>query len=738
MKERNQAFRIVKLFGKAVAVAIGMTCFNATAQSIIINGINQSFIQNSNDILFQTDNRAGVAYGASISGAVTTTQNNQGHLSGNGQNSYGSIGANNQAIRLFEVTSGTNNVNGGLYALSTNLLWDGSTTVAGAAITDVTFLAAASLTLNGGLTGTLLMNGAAGTVNLGNGQTITGNVDSPMQMYSGSALNFLGTGTVTGSVIFIDNVRVGVAGASTFINGTLAMVGGSHLDLGSGTLTVGTLSSPGLMSMNVTATGNGTSFTSNGKIVATTGSMSGFELLTVNMNGGVANGAKFKLIDFANGSNAKTLMSNHIFTNSATLTFSAQSGNHAGTALDSTAGTAGEDLWVLASFSGGGSGADYGSSGNLGSNNPAMGAANALSNIANDTGGLGDMQTVINTFNMYSAEQLASEIRKLAPISNNSLAEAVTGAINSSFATISQRLRGLRDAQTETSANFGLASGDEARSSSFWLKGFGAIGKQDAKDFYNGYKANSAGVSLGADTLVGASDLRLGAAFSYAGTGVDQQDERTGDSTNIKSSQGTLYASQEFGSAYLDGLLAYARHDYKSHRATALSRTASADWNGTQWSARIDTGYRIPLGATTLTPLASLTWSRLKQDAYTESGAGALNLNVDAASTTRLRSGLGTRLQADTFIGGMAVKPEARLVWFHDFKDAGTDTTSSYTGGGASFSTPGQKIEKDALNIGLGMTVQPNKLARISLNYDFEGRSGYQSHAVQLTGRWDF
>jgi hypothetical protein len=38
----------------------------------------------------------------------------------------------------------------------------------------------------------------------------------------------------------------------------------------------------------------------------------------------------------------------------------------------------------------------------------------------------------------------------------------------------------------------------------------------------------------------------------------------------------------------------------------------------------------------------------------------------------------------------------------------------------------------------LGMTVQPNKLAKISLSYDFEGRSGYQSHALQLTGRWDF
>ncbi|MCB4361073.1 autotransporter outer membrane beta-barrel domain-containing protein [Quatrionicoccus australiensis] len=617
-----------------------------------------------------------------------------------------------------------------------------------------------TIKLNGGLIGNINFNNKAGTVVLANNQNLTGDVQNTGNTVTGSTLTFAGSSVVKGNVAGVDVINAGVDGSVVSVSGSLAantlnMTGSGTLntaggmtlsgaltlgssgtlELGSGTSKVGEFNSSSLGWIKVDAAGNGSAFTSNGKIVARAGSMSGYELLTVNMTGGVANGAKFRLIDFTGGMNAKTLMSKHVSTNSATLTFTAQSGDNDGNKLNSAEGAAGEDLWVLASAA---SGANYTSSGNVTSSNPSASAGNVLSNIANTNGGTGDMQTVVNTFNMYSAAQLNSEVQKLAPVSNNALTSASLSTVNAGLSTVSGRLANLRGEQLASAGQTGLSAGDDERGRSVWLKGFGSWGQQDAKDAYSGYKANSAGVSLGADTLVGASNLRLGAAFSYAGTGVAQQDQRHGDGTNITSYQGTFYAMKEFGAAYVDGLLAYARHDYKSHRATALSRTASGNWSGTQLSARLDSGYRIPLGVTTVTPLASLEWSQLKQDAYTETGAGALNLNVDAASNTRLRSGLGARLQADTFVAGMAVKPEARVVWFHDFKDAGTDTTSTYTGGGASFLTPGQKIEKDAINLGLGVTVQPNKLAKFSLNYDFEGRSGYQSHALQLSGRWDF
>jgi outer membrane autotransporter protein len=348
------------------------------------------------------------------------------------------------------------------------------------------------------------------------------------------------------------------------------------------------------------------------------------------------------------------------------------------------------------------------------------------------------MQTVVNTFNIYSASQLNSEVQKLAPATNDSMFNSSFTATGAAMGTVSTRLAVLRGDQLATTGDTGISAGDEALNASFWMKGFGSKGSQDAKDVYNGYNTSSTGLAFGADREVSDNGLRIGAAFSYANSTIKQQDSHVGDNANIKSYQASLYGMQEFGAAYVDATLAYTSHGYNSNRLAALARTAKGEWRGDQYTARADAGYRIPMGAVAVVPMASLEWSHLNQDRYTETGAGALNLNVNDSSATRLKSGLGARVLGEALIGSMLVKPEARLMWLHDFKSNGTDTTSSFTGGGASFSTPGQNIASNTANIGLGLTMQPNKQTTVGMSYDFEGRSGYQGHALQLTGRWDF
>lgn len=269
------------------------------------------------------------------------------------------------------------------------------------------------------------------------------------------------------------------------------------------------------------------------------------------------------------------------------------------------------------------------------------------------------------------------------------------------------------------------------------MKGFGAWDKADMRDGFNGYKAASGGLSFGADTEL-ANDWTLGGAFTHAATTVDQQDARVGDNTRIKSYQLTGYAMKDFGPVYLDAMLSYARHDNDTRRATALGRTATGNFDGDQWSARVAGGYRIAMGGTQFVPLASLEWSTLKQKAYTETGAGTLSLSYSGTTTDSLKLGLGARLSGETTWGATTVMPEAHVIAFHDFGDARTDTTASFTGGGAAFTTNGQAIVRNSYNMGGSLAFLTGRTSKITVGYDYEGRSGFKGHSVQLTGRWAF
>lgn len=262
--------------------------------------------------------------------------------------------------------------------------------------------------------------------------------------------------------------------------------------------------------------------------------------------------------------------------------------------------------------------------------------------------------------------------------------------------------------------------------------------KAGMRDGFDDYQANSGGLSLGADTEI-ADDWTVGGAFTHAATAIDQQDTRSGDSTRIKSYQLTGYAMKDFGAAYLDAVLSFTRHDNTTQRATALNRTASGNFDGDQWSARLAGGYRMPLGGKTqLIPLASLEWSTLKQKAYTETGAGALNLSYQGTTTDSLKLGLGARLSGETAWGATTAIPEVHAIALHDFGDARTDTTASFTGGGAAFTTTGQTIRRNSYNLGGSVALLTGRSSKVTIGYDLEGRSGFKGHSAQITGRWMF
>lgn len=436
----------------------------------------------------------------------------------------------------------------------------------------------------------------------------------------------------------------------------------------------------------------------------------------------LTSGTQFKIVDAAAGGSIGTLTASNITTNSTAFKF---------TQVTST-----EDLIVQAVAN-----AVFGTTTPI--TGTGKGAADILDALAPTA--TGDMATAIAALQALSGGTLQREAARLAPLVNTANPASIMAAARVVLNAIGARLGNLRSvggglnlAAADSGPITGMAAGNETPRHGLWLKGFGANNDQNARDGFDGYKAKTAGLAFGLDRELD-NGWTIGAALSHASTSVGIRDTRAGDSTGIRSVQLTGYASRELGEGYLDAMVSYAKHRNRASRQTALSRVATGNFDTDQLAAQIGGGWRIPLAAKlTLTPNASLQWSEMRQSAYTETGAGALSLAYQANKSTRWQSGIGAKLthEGDTAHG--AVRTDVHATWLHDFKDAAVDTTAAYTGGGASFMTPGQKLKKDGLALGVGLTWQAGQNAKVSLGYDAEKRPGFLGQSVQVTGRWAF
>lgn len=285
----------------------------------------------------------------------------------------------------------------------------------------------------------------------------------------------------------------------------------------------------------------------------------------------------------------------------------------------------------------------------------------------------------------------------------------------------------------------GLLDGGPSHTHGVWAKLFGAHGDQSAQDNFAAFGVNTWGMTVGADSLLESSWI-VGGALSYAKTDVGMRDFRARDSTGIKTYQAMAYASRDFGAWYLDSMAAYAYQRYDSTRNTTVSGTATGSFNGDQIAARVLAGHPVPLTSkATLTPLAGLEWQHLDQNGYTETGAGALSLNVQGRSAERLRSTLGAKLETALELSdGTKLKPSVHVAWMYDFKNSGVDTTATFVGGGPAFVTPGQALAPNSFNVGAALAIQRSRNFTLTLQVDGEKSTGFTSYAGQAVGQWRF
>jgi uncharacterized protein with beta-barrel porin domain len=240
-----------------------------------------------------------------------------------------------------------------------------------------------------------------------------------------------------------------------------------------------------------------------------------------------------------------------------------------------------------------------------------------------------------------------------------------------------------------------------------WLKAFGYFGDQDADGAFVGYSSRIYGAMAGFDMPID-DGTRAGIGVGYARNTIDGK-VFTAD-TDFNTYQVTAYAAHEEGPMYVEGDVSFGFNQYTGSRQiifTGLDRTADASYNGKDITAFVAAGYHFFSDGFTITPLASLQFTNLGLDGYTETGAGDIDLQVNSQNYNFLESGLGVKFARPFDLGDATnLLPEMHFKWLYEIINPTFQNTAALdVAGSPSFTTPGFTPDNSTFDIGGGVAL---------------------------------
>lgn len=318
---------------------------------------------------------------------------------------------------------------------------------------------------------------------------------------------------------------------------------------------------------------------------------------------------------------------------------------------------------------------------------PSNDAALKLGTIAADGVALGDMQTALTLLDLDdfgygdTAANLAVEVKRLAPIANNSMILAgfdgldlVAGASDYRFAARRGNWSGQRD---KLSSIWARTLSSRTQSS-----GSVATPPADSQDVagHDGFGIRSNGVSLGWDRA--GKDSLFGLSFARLTSHITQADDRAGEHSELDYDLYTAYLQLNDRYGFFQLSATRGTGDIEGDRKTAVDRVAQHVIPVDSTAMRVKAGRRFDLadGRSAITPYAVIGTADYEQANYQEAGAGALSLNVAAQKVSRSTTELGVNLSHKRrLFGRKSLHNLSVAVGNHDV-DQDLTVTAHYTG----------------------------------------------------------
>jgi len=262
---------------------------------------------------------------------------------------------------------------------------------------------------------------------------------------------------------------------------------------------------------------------------------------------------------------------------------------------------------------------------------------------------------------------LPSDFTKISPESLTAFYEISFSAANIQRLSLESRLEDIRNdsgSASGTGATVYLEDKADGKSSKnppmlppvqekrwdFWSTSFGDFVHVDSDFNARGYKFTTGGIDLGIDYRL-TDHLAFGLIGSYAHT---WSDLRPG-SIDVDSGRGGLYATYFNRCFYVNGGIYGGYNSYDSSRP-GLQGNANGNSDGAEFSTFVSGGYDFHFGHLTVGPIASLQYTNVYVDGFSEKGSLA-PLSIHSDSEESLRSDVGFRASYQRQVGTVHIEP---------------------------------------------------------------------------------
>jgi outer membrane autotransporter protein len=331
------------------------------------------------------------------------------------------------------------------------------------------------------------------------------------------------------------------------------------------------------------------------------------------------------------------------------------------------------------------------------------------------------MSGVMTALNNLSGAAQANAIAQTLPAITGAASQATTGTMQALNQIVQGRSNSLR----------GMASGDEyIGNRDMWMKGFGSWANQADVNGVSGYKINTGGLAIGVDQGF-TPKLNIGAVLALSNSGVSSNSNTAPSGVTINSYQAGLYGDY----AIEKNIIANAQADIginqnKEYRNITFMGT-NANGNYNSYSGHLGTGvkYLMPINPeNTFIPSVRVDYTTVQSQAYSESGAGALNLSVAKQTYNTLIPSADVRID-HSLDSKMTLSANAGAGY--NTLNNQVSATSAYAGGGTTFATNGLQVSPWLYNAGVGVTGQIDKNLQLNVRYDnVFSPTGYMNQMV--------
>lgn len=363
-------------------------------------------------------------------------------------------------------------------------------------------------------------------------------------------------------------------------------------------------------------------------------------------------------------------------------------------------------------------------------NRAAIGAANSLYDIAGTPNGLyGAMSPTISTLNNLSGQTLSNAVSQTLPVLVGAASQATYNTQRAFQQTMMTRIDNLRGSE---SGNY-FESDRKA-----WIKPFGSLSSQSGLNDVTGYRTSGGGLAVGLDRSV-TPDLILGGVFAYSYSSVRGSSDVTINNLGINSYQLGLYGNFSVANhTDVDFQADIGLSQNSTYRSIDfMSANASANYMSYTGHVGMGIQHTLPLSTSVnFIPSLRLDYANISAQSYQESGAEALNLNLNSQTYQELM--LTARIKGDYQLSD-SLKFTANAGIGYNTLNNQTQIRASFAGGGISFVTYGMNVSPWLYSAGIGLASFEKNGIELGVRYDLQtSPTGFTNQMASVRFRMSF